>query len=57
MAVPITFQDEVIGILRLLTAEIRYFTDADLNFAMAVAEQSGVAIQRAIDCNQLKKSD
>jgi GAF domain-containing protein len=57
LAVPITFQDEVIGILRLLTAEIRYFTDADLNFAMAVAGQGGVAIQRAIDYNQLKKSD
>jgi GAF domain-containing protein len=57
LAVPITFQDEVIGILRLLTAEIRYFTDVDLNFAMAVAEQSGVAIQRAIDYNRLVKSD
>lgn len=57
LAVPITVQDEVIGILRLLTAEIRYFTDADLNFAMAVAEQGGVAIQRAIDYSRLKKSD
>jgi GAF domain-containing protein len=57
LAVPITFQDEVIGILRLLTAEIRYFTDADLNFAMAVAGQGGVAIQRAIDYNRLRKSD
>jgi GAF domain-containing protein len=57
LAVPITFQDEVIGILRLLTAEIRYFTDADLNFAMAVAGQGGVAIQRAIDYNRLEKSD
>lgn len=57
LAVPIAFQGEVIGILRLLTAEIRYFTDADLNFAMAVAGQSGVAIQRAIDYNRLKKSD
>jgi two-component system NtrC family sensor kinase len=57
LAVPITFQDEVIGILRLLTAEIRYFTDADFNFAMAVAGQGGVAIQRAIDYNRLEKSD
>ena len=57
LAVPITFQDEVIGILRLLTAEIRYFTDADFNFAMAVAGQGGVAIQRAIDYNRLRKSD
>jgi GAF domain-containing protein len=57
LAVPITFQDEVIGILRLLTAEIRYFTDADFSFAMAVAGQGGVAIQRAIDYNRLEKSD
>lgn len=57
LAVPITFQDEVIGILRLLTAEIRYFTDADFNFAMAVAGQGGVAIQRAIDYSRLERSD
>ena len=57
LALPITFQDEVIGILRLLTSEIRYFTDADLNFAMAVAGQSGVAIQRAIDYHRLEKFD
>ncbi|MGD8264139.1 MAG: GAF domain-containing protein, partial [Desulfobacterales bacterium] len=57
LAVPITFQDEVIGILRLLTAEIRYFTEADFNFTMAVAGQGGVAIQRAIDYNRLEKSD
>jgi GAF domain-containing protein len=57
LAVPITVQDEVIGILRLLTAEVRYFTDADFNFALAVAEQGGVAIQRAIDYNQIERSD
>jgi GAF domain-containing protein len=57
LAVPITFQDEVIGILRLLTAEIRYFSDADFNFAMAVAGQGGVALQRAIDYSRLEKSD
>jgi GAF domain-containing protein len=57
LALPITYKDEIIGILRLLTAEIRYFTDADLNFAMAVAGQGGVAIQRAIDYSRLEKSD
>jgi GAF domain-containing protein len=57
LALPITYQDEVIGILRLLTAEICYFTDADLNFAMAVAGQGGVAIQRAIDYRRLEKPD
>jgi GAF domain-containing protein len=41
----------------MLTEEIRYFSEADINFAMAVAEQTGVAIQRAIDYNQLIKRD
>jgi GAF domain-containing protein len=53
LAVPISVQDEIIGILRLLTAEVRYFSHADINFAMAVAEQGGIAIQRAIDYNKL----
>ena len=57
LAVPITVQDEFIGILRLLTEEVRYFTDADINFAMVVAEEGGIAIQKAIDFNRLKKSD
>lgn len=54
LAVPITVQDDVIGILRLLTSEVRYFAGCDINFAMAVADQGGVAIQRAIDYNNLK---
>jgi GAF domain-containing protein len=54
LAVPVTVQDEIIGILRLLTAEIRYFSAADIQFAMAVAEQSGVAIQRAVDYSRMR---
>jgi two-component system, NtrC family, sensor kinase len=53
LAVPISVQGEIIGILRLLTAEVRYFSDAEINFAMAVAEQGGIAIQRAIDYGKL----
>ncbi len=56
LAVPITVQDEIIGVLRLLTAEIRYFSHADVNFAMAIAEQGGIAIQRAIDYSKFKTS-
>ncbi|MEJ2638281.1 MAG: GAF domain-containing protein [Desulfosarcinaceae bacterium] len=48
LAVPISVQDDIIGILRLLSAEARYFSHADISFALAVAEQGGVAIQRAI---------
>lgn len=54
LAVPIEVQGDVIGILRLLTEEVRYFSPADINFAMAVAEQGGVAIQRAIDYSKLR---
>jgi GAF domain-containing protein len=53
LAVPIMVQDEILGILRLLSAEVRYFSAADVNFSMAVAEQSGVAIQRAIDYRKI----
>jgi GAF domain-containing protein len=48
LAVPITVRDEPIGMMRLLTKEVRYFSEADINFAMAVAEQGGVAIQNAV---------
>jgi GAF domain-containing protein len=54
LAVPISVQEEIIGILRLLTSEVRFFSHADINFAMAVAEQGGVAIQRAIDHSRMK---
>ena len=53
LAVPISVKGEPLGVLRLLTAEVRYFTGADINFALAVAEQGGVAIQNAIDYQKL----
>jgi GAF domain-containing protein len=53
LAVPILVLDEAIGILRLLTAEVRYFSTAEINFALAVAEQGGIAIQRAIDYSKM----
>lgn len=49
LAVPIIINDEAVGMLRMLTGEVRYFSDADINFAMAVGEHCGVAIQRAIE--------
>ena len=54
LAVPISVKGEPIGMLRLLTAEVRFFSSADINFAMAVAEQGGVAIQNAIDYQQMR---
>jgi GAF domain-containing protein len=55
LAVPISIQGEPLGVLRLLTAEVHRFTTADINFAMTVAEQSGVAIQNAIEYQQLNE--
>lgn len=54
LAAPITVQDETIGMLRLLSSEVRYFSHADVNFAMAVAEQSGIAIQNAVNYQKMK---
>jgi GAF domain-containing protein len=42
-------------VLRLLTASPRDFTDAEINFAMAVAEQGGIAIQNSINYNKITK--
>ncbi len=55
LAVPIVVKRKIIGVLRLLTASPRNFTDAEINFAMAVAEQSGIAIQNAIGFNKISK--
>ena len=55
LAVPIAIQGETIGMLRLLTAEQRFFSEHDINFAMAVAEQSGVAIQNAVDYQKMNE--
>jgi GAF domain-containing protein len=55
LAVPIVVKKRIIGVLRLLTASPRDFTDAEINFAMAVAEQGGIAIQNSINYNKITK--
>ena len=55
LAVPIVVKKRIIGVLRLLTASPRDFTDAEINFAMAVAEQGGIAIQNSISYNKITK--
>lgn len=44
MSLPIIYKAEVIGLLRLLTKDIRQFTEGEIAFAMSLAEQVGVAI-------------
>ena len=44
MSLPILFTGRVIGLLRLLTKDTRQFSEAEIAFAMSLAEQVGVAI-------------
>ena len=55
LAVPIVVKKRIIGVLRLLTASRQDFSDAEINFAMAVAEQGGIAIQNSISYNKITK--
>lgn len=55
LAVPIAVQGETVGMIRLLSSEIRYFSQTDINFAMSVAEQGGIAIQNAANYQQCRE--
>ncbi|MGD9949527.1 MAG: GAF domain-containing protein [Desulfobulbus sp.] len=44
LTLPITFQKELIGIMRLLTRDARGFSAEEISFTMALAEQVGIAI-------------
>jgi PAS domain S-box-containing protein len=45
LVVPIVVRSRIIGILRLLTAEPRTFSEEEIDFAVALAEQGGIAIE------------
>jgi len=47
LTLPIVVRSRTIGILRLLTAEPRHFSQQDIDFAAALAEQCGIAIENA----------
>lgn len=47
LTLPIIARGRVIGVLRLLTAHVRHFTQQDVDFAAALAEQCGTAIENA----------
>ncbi len=44
LTLPILFQGELIGLMRLLTRSARSFSSGEISFAMALAEQVGIAI-------------
>jgi PAS domain S-box-containing protein len=47
LAIPISNEREIIGVLRLLSTEHHVFTEMEINFAVTVAEEGGNAIQKA----------
>ena len=47
ISIPLRFTDEVIGVLRMYTAEPVEYSDEDLQFAAAIAEQAAIAIVNA----------
>ncbi len=47
LAIPISNEQEIIGVLRLLTGEHHCFTSMEINFAVTVAEEGGNAIEKA----------
>ncbi|MBF0608549.1 MAG: GAF domain-containing protein [Candidatus Magnetobacterium sp. LHC-1] len=46
LVVPMMLYDEIIGVLRLLTEQHRAFTQDEIDFAMALAEEAAVAIEK-----------
>ena len=47
LSIPLRFHDEVIGVLRMYTGEPVVYSDEDLKFLAAIAEQAAIAIMNA----------
>lgn len=47
LSVPLMYMDELIGVLRIYTAERRFFSQDEMDFLNAVADLSSVALSRA----------
>jgi PAS domain S-box-containing protein len=54
LTLPILFQGDLIGIMRLLTRTNRSFTTEEISFAMALAEQVGLAISHGRMFREMK---
>jgi PAS domain S-box-containing protein len=55
LVVPIVVRKKIIGIMRLLTDEFREFAQDEIDFAVALAEQGGIAIENAKMYEKLKR--
>ena len=47
LSVPVLLRGEVIGVMRIYTAQPRHFTDADIYFVGAVANLGAIALENA----------
>ncbi len=54
MSLPIIFQGQITGLLRLLTKDLREFSQPEINFAMSLAEQVGIAISNCHMFQEMK---
>jgi GAF domain-containing protein len=54
--VPVMVRDKVIGVLALYTATVRDFSPDEIEFLSALAEQGGMAIQRARLLERIRKN-
>ena len=55
LSIPVIFKEETIGVLRLYDNKVRAFSEDQVEFVTALAEQGGVAIENARFMDQLKK--
>ncbi len=56
LVVPVLSEDEMIGSLALYTAEIRDFSEREIEFLTVLAEQGGMAIQKACLIEKLRNA-
>jgi len=55
LSIPVIFKEEIIGVLRLYNGKVRAFSEDEVQFVTALAEQGGIAIKNARFMDQLKK--
>ncbi len=55
--VPIHAHDEVVGVLVIESEHLHAFDESDLNFFMAVANQVGLAIERAMTYQRIRETE
>lgn len=54
LSIPVRSQEEVIGVLRMYTTEPVKYTEEDLRFMSAIAEQGAIAIENATMYEKIK---